>query len=392
MNNGVNTNQTNTNVQTQGIQTTGATAYPQPQVPQQPVIQQTVPVQQQPVAQPQIVQPTPVVQQATPVVQQQSVVEQPVIQQTAPVVQPQQPTVQATEPPKEEEPKIRPIALTAIEDPGKETKKETVEEEKPAEPVIEQPVEEQPKQKKKRFSLSPILFLIVLILGAYTVYAEKTHKSEIESLNYNCTAVTASKEETKLDLESTLVKDLYGKVETTLKEDLAQSYFNDNMKLYLAYRQIPDKDKYSSNCNLFDTQKMEPFKCEGNPNFSPKAFKVETLEREYKKLFGEKSQMPVGNVQLGSSCYGGYERIDQRGEFVQGYCSQGNATSYKVTKKLVEATSSRNIILLKEEVKYHENEGMALPDFLKSGYYYYTFRLDLNYNYVLVSKEYQSKY
>ena len=35
---------------------------------------------------------------------------------------------------------------------------------------------------------------------------------------------------------------------------------------------------------------------------------------------------------------------------------------------------------------------MDLPDYLKSGDYLYTFRLDMNYNYVLVSKIYDDKY
>ena len=360
MNNGVNTNNNvNNNIQT-GVTPTYN------QVPQQPVIQQTTTVQPQTVQQQAVQQQVPAVQQ-----QPQVVATQPITQQT--VQAPEQPT----------------IVQTAEEENINKTDEQQTQQETPKQQEM---IGEKPKKEKKKISFTPILLLIILILGGYTIYSSKTHKSEIDNLNYNCTAVTASKEEVKLDLNSTLVKDLYSKVETTIREDIAQPEFNNNMRIYLAYRQILEKDKYDSNCNLFDSQKMEPYKCEISLNFVPKAFKVETLVEEYKKLFGEKSTIQLENAQLGSSCIGGYEYIEQRGEYVQGYCEKDNATSYKATKKLVEATSSRNIVILKEEVKYHENEGMSLPAFLKSGYYYYTFRLDLNYNYVLVSKEYQSKY
>ena len=45
-----------------------------------------------------------------------------------------------------------------------------------------------------------------------------------------------------------------------------------------------------------------------------------------------------------------------------------------------------------EEVKYIETEGLTLPNYLISGIYHYTFRLDLNYNYVLINKSYEEKY
>ena len=73
-------------------------------------------------------------------------------------------------------------------------------------------------------------------------------------------------------------------------------------------------------------------------------------------------------------------------------CGTNTATSYKVTKKLTKATSNRNTIILTEEVQYHENDGIELPATLKSGYYYYTFRLDMNYNYIFIDKTYKSKY
>ncbi len=249
------------------------------------------------------------------------------------------------------------------------------------------------RKQKKNINLVPILVAIILILIAYTVFSYKSHKDRVENLMYNCTPITASKEEIKLDLDSTLVKSLYSKVATNIREDLAQPEFNDNMRLYLAYRQILESDKYDSNCNLFDKLSMEPFTCEVSTSFVPKAFKEETLTQAVKELYGESTSIPFANIRLGnSSCIGGYQYIPSRGEFVQGKCGQQTATSYRVTKTLKEAVSTRNTIILTEEVKYHENEKMALPEYLKNGLYYYTFRLDMNYNYVLVSKTYESKY
>ena len=164
------------------------------------------------------------------------------------------------------------------------------------------------------------------------------------------------------------------------------------MKLYLAFRQIPDYQMYDSNCNLFSNGRMEPYTCEVSTNFIPKAFKKETLEAEWKKLYGESTPMPLINVKLENSCIGGYEWIPERDEYVQGYCKQNTATSYRVTKKLKKATTSRNTIILVEEVTYAGNEKLDLPVYLKSGTYYYTFRLDMNYNYVLLAKTYDEKY
>ena len=164
------------------------------------------------------------------------------------------------------------------------------------------------------------------------------------------------------------------------------------MKRYLAYRQVIEKDKYESNCNLFTNSILEPLKCVETSEIKPKAFKEETLILELKKLFGEKEEIPLGNIQLGNSCLGGYAYIKERGEFVQGTCSSQNATTFRVDKELKEATSTGNKIVLKEEVKYHGNEKVDVPEYLKSGYYYYTFILDTNYNYVLLSKTYESKH
>lgn len=349
MNNGVtnntNTNQTNSNVAAQ------------------PMMQNTNVSQ----AVPQIVSQEPVMTQ-----QPQSAAQTPQIMQTVPV----QPNVSQPASAMPQVPQAPSVVSPTVNN------------------LVDDNKTEEPKKKSglKNINWIPILLIIIVGLIAYTVFSFNSHKKKIENLMYNCTPITASKDAVKLDLNSTLVKDLYSKVYTTIREDLAQPEFSDDMRLYLAYRQILETDKYDSNCNLFDNLSMEPYTCEVSTKFRPKAFKEETMTQAIKKMYGEKSTISFANVRLGSSCIGGYQYIAARGEFVQGMCEQQTATSYRATKTLKEATSTRNTIILTEEVKYHENEGMTFPDFLKSGMYYYTFRLDMNYNYVLVSKTYESKY
>ena len=329
---------------------------------------------------------TAVVNAAKPEIVEQPVMIQPNVDEAKAVVQASQP--ESTNQPPEVQPQAQPAIATP--QPPVSGPQQPV-------PIVTQPPlpKEEPKKDKKTINITPILIVLVIGLIGFLIYSNKLHNEQIANLKYNCTPLTSSKEEIKLDLNSTLVKDLYSKVETNIREDIANPNFDDSMKLYLAYRQIKEKDKYDSNCNLFSPTSMEPYTCEVSTKFIPKAFKAETLQEEIKKLYGEETQIPLANIQLGSSCVVGYQYIENRGdngEFVEGYCKQSNATSFKVTKTLKEATSTRNTIILKEEVKYHENEKMTLPESLKSGFYYYTFRLDMNYNYVLVNKTYESKY
>lgn len=248
------------------------------------------------------------------------------------------------------------------------------------------------KEKKGISTMQFLLIIIVVLLGFYTYTSTVKHKEKVLNLIDNCSPVN-SEEEIKLDVDSTLVRSLYKKVETNIREDMAQPEFNDNMKLYLAYRQILEKDKYESNCNLFTNVTMEPFTCVEKDDDKPLAFKEKALILEWKKLYGEinDKDIPLGNIQLGSSCIGGYAYIAQRGEFVEGKCSSQNAISFSVDKELKEATSTGSKIVLKEEVKYRGSENYDVPASLKSGYYYYTFRLDTNYNYVLISKTHEYK-
>ena len=248
-----------------------------------------------------------------------------------------------------------------------------------------------PAKVKKKFSLSLLLFIVLVGVSAYAYFSINNYKNELESVRYNCSPVRRE-EEVELDVNSTLVNELYAKVKTNSREDLGNPYFDDNLKLYLAYRQILDYEKYNSNCNLFNNTAMENYSCVSNKTFVPNAFKPEVLEREYKKLFGEDSYFQHRNIQLSNFCLGGYQYIPDRGEYVQGECTRNISNSYDVEKKITKAFSVNNIVVLEEDVNYYENEKVNVPSSLKSGIYTYTFRLDSNYNYILESKVYRSKY
>lgn len=245
------------------------------------------------------------------------------------------------------------------------------------------------KQKSK---LTPTLFILLLLLGAYTLYSNLDNKKIIENLTYNCTPISSKNEDSSLDINSTLVKDLYSKVYTTVREDVAQPEWNDTMRIYLAYRQITENKKYDSNCNLFNQNAMPSYSCEVTTDFVPKAFKQSDLEIEWKKLYGENTPLTFTNIKLDYDCIGGYQYIADRQEYVQGRCSANKASKVKATKKLESATSNGNTIKLKESVTYEGTDSSEVADYLKSGYYYYNFRLDMNYNYVLVNRTYEPNY
>lgn len=431
MNNGDNTIQTNNNQPS--LEMAGVKIAP----PQETPITNPTAINTPPVVQPNVVgQPipqlptTPVVAQASqpvpqaPVTQQNTAVVQTSPQQT-PLNQPPQPvttlpnmvdplalpanfpveekkeetTIPAptSEAPIEEPTPSVPVISAPVETPQPETP--PVKEETQVEPVVQEPpkqpelppVKETPTPTKKGINIIPLLILIITGLGIYSVYITKDTKAKINQISYNCTPVK-TQEQKELDIKSTLVQDLYNKVYTTIREDYANPYLDNQMKLYLAYRQITEKEKYDSNCNSFSVTAMEPYTCEMSANFTPKAFKEDTLKREFKKLFGENTYFEIDNIQLGNSCIIGYQYIKERKEFVEGYCNKKVALSFKAEKTLVSATSTGNTIILTEEVKYKAGENLDLPNYLKSGTYRYTFRLDKNYNYVLISKTHETQY
>lgn len=245
------------------------------------------------------------------------------------------------------------------------------------------------KDGEKKRKPKTLVFILLLLSSFCFVYyfAYIQHQQELAYVRSACVPVSTTGEEKELSLSSTIVQDLYSKVRTNIREDIASPIFDNKMKLYLAYRQIPTSKIYQSNCNLFSQTDMNPFICKESQDYIPTAFKEETLQLEVKKLFGELQDIANANIQLGNSCIGGYQYIAERGEYVSGYCKEVATTIFKVNKELVQATSRKSVIQLKEDVKYYGAEGKDLPASLKSGRYIYTFKLDTNYNYVLISKE-----
>lgn len=261
------------------------------------------------------------------------------------------------------------------------------------EPQTTKTIEEPPKEKKNSSgTLYTILIIIIIGLIGFTIYNNLNHNAQLKQLNFDCTPVTTVKKEKKLDINSTIVKDLYSKIQTNIREDLAEMELNDSMKLYLATKQIVPNKIFETDCHQFSPINLTGYTCVNNQNYTPQAFTEETLQIELKKLFGEKTEIPNQDIQLGKACVGGYHYIESRKEYVKGVCNNYAGTSFKATKRIKEAISKNSTIIIKEEVKYYGNEQLKVPDNLKSGTYIHTFKLDSNYNYVYVSKEYEEKY
>ena len=253
-------------------------------------------------------------------------------------------------------------------------------------PVQEPKKEKKEKVKKPANKLARFYFFIILLLIGACFYLWTYHQNQMLLMQEKCTPVSTSGEEKELELNSNIVKDLYARVKTDLREDLGETELNDNLKRYLAFRQISNTEIYDSHCKSFVEAGMEPFKCEQSASFMPNAFKSDLLEVEYRKMFGYDVSVPHGNIQLGTTCVGGYQYIESRGEYVQGNCGNEGATFFEVDKELISAFSKESTIVLRERVKYYGIEGMNVPERLVSGTYEYVFKLDMNYNYVYVSK------
>jgi len=238
------------------------------------------------------------------------------------------------------------------------------------------------KEKKQKSHILLILFLLIIIGGmGYYIYTD--YQKDIKT---KCSPLVPTNNKTiELDKDSTIVQDLYSKVKTNIKEDIANNGTNEEMMLYLAYRQIPKQKIYESNCNLFNNNIMSSVKCQKGGEFIPNAFKEEDLQLEVKKLFGEETVLENNNIRLGNSCIGVYQYIKERGEYVQGSCSNDNSTIYKVDKTLLSATVTNDTITLKEKVRYYGSESLNI-DRLKNGVYIYKFKLDNNYNYIYIGK------
>lgn len=228
-----------------------------------------------------------------------------------------------------------------------------------------------------------ILFLLFIILGLgsyiYIDYKNSQGQGQCSPL------ISSDNTERTLDLNSSIVQELYAKVKTSVREDLAYNTFDDTLKIYLAYRQIPHSEMYASNCNLFNESSMSNFTCTKAVNFTPMAFSEETLAKEIKKLFGESVSIPNQNIVLGNSCFGGYQYIAERGEYVEGYCGQVPTTTYNVDKELISASVQGDMITLREKVRYYSAQGIT-TERLKNGIYVHSFKLDNHYHYAYVSR------
>ena len=254
----------------------------------------------------------------------------------------------------------------------------------------EETQQEQTKQKK-RLSLTPLFLIIIVALIGGILYIKNDKEQIINQLKYQNIVIDTNEEKVQLEKNSTLVQDLYHKVATSVKEDWANPNLDDEMRRYLAFRQINSNMFYDSHCDLFDQNKIYNYTCD-NKDFKPKAFKEEMLQIELKKLFGENSKIENGNIQLGRQCIGGYEYIAERGEYVQGQCIENNAITIDVKKEITEAYRINDEIYIVEETKYISGNKGDIPETLKDGIYTYTFKLDTNLNYAYISKTYKTKY
>ena len=202
-----------------------------------------------------------------------------------------------------------------------------------------------------------------------------------------------TKQETKLDLNTNIVKTLYGKVKTNALEDYLMPELTEDTKRYLAYRQLNTLEIIEeSNCNKFDNNAMPGYYCDDTAEeFTPKAFYKDDMEKEYKNLFGKNTTLTHKNIQPGNACFVGYQYIEARDQYVEGECDQLFTTKLTTTKELVKATTKDSIIKLYEKVTYYSDIGVEPPKTLKNGTYIYTFQLDPDYNYIYISKELESK-
>ena len=248
-------------------------------------------------------------------------------------------------------------------------------------PVVQQPQQVVQPKKKSHVGLILSLFIILCLGGACFFLYQKWMDTENYYKNYY--SPINSKEETKLDINSALVQDLYNQFKTNDVEDYYGKDLNSNtMKLYVALRNISYKDYIESNCNMFDNTSMQSITCPDG--FTPEAIDENLVKNELIKLYGENNNIELKNVQLGNSCLG-YQYIEGRKQFLLGKCN-ASTIMVKAEKELLSATTTDKNIAIKEKVRYYSTN-VKVPEYLKNGIYLYHFRLDNKYNYVFVNKE-----
>ena len=234
---------------------------------------------------------------------------------------------------------------------------------------------------------TPLLLIVILLLGGACYYWYNTDITRKAYYEHHYSPINSG-DTVELGLDSTLVIQLYNMAKTTATEDFGNPNFDNNLKRYLAYRNLSHNSFYESNCNLFDNS-MANFDCVEDDSFRPDAFKDTDLANMLNVMFGQNNGIDHQNITLGGTCLGGYEYIASRGEYVKGKCTRESLLTVSADKKLTKATSTGDKIYLTENVRYFTNNGQANPESLKDGDYVYTFRLDENFNYIYESREYK---
>ena len=276
-------------------------AAPQPQPTIEPEVAPAAP-QPQPTVQPEVAPAAP-----QPETEQQSLGSNVKVAPVQPMYDENDNVIAQPEPTPPPRPEIvQPTPPVPGEPPQVQIKEET-----PTETTETKTEEVQPVAQKRRLSLTPLFLIIIVALIGYIVYTRNNATNLINQYRYSNIVTNTNGEKVELDKKSTLVQDLYTKVATTVREDLANPNLDDEMKRYLAFRQINSNMIYESQCNLFNQNKIYSYTCD-DKTFKPNAFKEETLDLELKKIFGENSEIEKGNIQLGRQCIGGYEYIPER--------------------------------------------------------------------------------
>lgn len=234
---------------------------------------------------------------------------------------------------------------------------------------------------------TPLLLIVIMLLAGACYYWYQTDINRKNYYEHNYSPINSG-DTIELGLDSTLVTQLYSMVKTSATEDYGNPNFDNNLKIYLAFRNLSHSAFYESNCNLFDNS-MVNFACFEDDSFRPDAFKDTSLSNMLNVMFGQNHGIAHQNITVGGTCLGGYEYIASRGEYVKGKCTRETLLTVSADKKLTKATSTGDKIYLTENVRYFTNNGQDNPDSLKDGNYVYTFRLDENFNYIYESREYK---
>ena len=119
--------------------------------------------------------------------------------------------------------------------------------------------------KKVSNKATPLLLIVILLLAGACFYWYKTDASRRDYYENHYSPINSG-DTIELELDSPLVTQLYTMVRTTATEDFGNPNFDNNLKRYLAYRNLSHNSFYESNCNLFDNS-MVNFACFEDDSF-----------------------------------------------------------------------------------------------------------------------------